>query len=216
MADNGNGGLVETDEKLFKVLIIGDYATGKTSLLKRYTEGTFSGDYKLSIGVDFSLKSLTVQGEPIQLQLWDIAGHERYRSMTSTYYRYAIAAVVVFDLERPATFNSVAKWHADLNDKVMLANGDSVPAILLANKADQAIDAVDEAQLDRYCSQHNFIGWFATSAKTGQNVSEAFEALAERIVEVSKGTSSKRPEGTVKLEQEPTLQEKMKASCCAT
>eukprot|EP00045_Choanoeca_perplexa_P006478 m.55178 g.55178 ORF g.55178 m.55178 type:complete len:75 (+) comp13650_c1_seq35:1084-1308(+) len=54
--------------------------------------------------------------------------------MTSTYYRYAIAAVVVFDLERPATFDSVAKWHADLNDKVMLANGDPVPAILLANK----------------------------------------------------------------------------------
>eukprot|EP00045_Choanoeca_perplexa_P006480 m.55213 g.55213 ORF g.55213 m.55213 type:complete len:146 (+) comp13650_c1_seq47:1226-1663(+) len=114
------------------------------------------------------------------------------------------------------TYSFCLQWHADLNDKVMLANGDPVPAILLANKADSAMNAVDEALLDSYCSQHNFIGWFATSAKTGQNVAEAFEALAGRIVEVSKTNTPVQREAGIKLgEDKPSWSEnvdKFKAS----
>jgi Ras-related protein Rab-32 len=98
------------DEHLYKVLVIGDYGVGKTSLIRRYTEGYFSPNYKLTIGVDFALK--TVEGEDgkkVALQLWDIAGHERFGHMTHVYYKYAIAAIIVFDLGRPATFESVIK-----------------------------------------------------------------------------------------------------------
>jgi Ras-related protein Rab-32 len=108
---------------------------GKTCIIKRYTEGTFSPNYKLTIGVDFSLKTLEWDSRTkVNLQLWDIAGHERFNHMTRVYYKYAIAAIIVFDIKRLATFESVLKWLADVNQKVMLENGSSVPIILLANK----------------------------------------------------------------------------------
>ncbi|EDQ85310.1 uncharacterized protein MONBRDRAFT_38928 [Monosiga brevicollis MX1] len=196
------------------------HATGKTSLIKRYVDGSFDSEYKLSIGVDFSLKNLTIDDQPIALQLWDIAGHERYRSMTSTYYRYAMAAVLVFDLSRPATFDSIVKWHTDLNDKVMLANGDRVPAILIANKADSILGPIDEAMLDEYCSKHGFLGWFATSAKTGQNIGEAFETLAREVIRVANeaGTTSKDPSSlNVRGDgQEQWPAKRLEVSCCSS
>jgi Ras-related protein Rab-32 len=175
---------MEKQQYLFKVLVIGDYAgsralslcfdvfeqsillVGKTSLIKRYVDGIFTPNYKLTIGVDFAVKvpfpdkkcvflchfhsevcqELDWNDEKkVTLQLWDIAGHERfglrisgfflhftpfvasgYRAhhvlttgtMTRVYYKYAVAALIVFDLSRPTTFDAVLKWHQDLNQKV--------------------------------------------------------------------------------------------------
>ncbi len=113
----------------YKVLVIGDYGVGKTSIIRRYIENIFNPKYKLTIGVDFSSKYLHVDGRRVELQLWDIAGHERFGHMTHVYYKHAIAAIIVFDIGRPATFDSVTKWHKDLTDKVAnsppLTAGDS-------------------------------------------------------------------------------------------
>jgi Ras-related protein Rab-32 len=80
----------------------------------------------------------------INLQLWDVAGHERFGTMTRVYYKYAIAAVIVFDLQRPATFDAVLKWRDDVNQKVVLANDEPIPCILLANKCDMPDVRIDE------------------------------------------------------------------------
>eukprot|EP00105_Crassostrea_gigas_P021112 XP_011440133.1 PREDICTED: ras-related protein Rab-32B-like [Crassostrea gigas] len=127
-------------EHLYKILVIGEFGVGKTSIIRRYTEGSFSPNYKLTIGVDFALKLVNwSDNTKINLQLWDIAGHERFGHMTRVYYKYAIAAIIVFDLSRPATFDSVSKWLGDVNSKVMLANEQSVPVLLLANKVKSAL-----------------------------------------------------------------------------
>jgi len=203
-------------EQLYKVLVIGDYGVGKTSIIRRYTEGFFSPTYKLTIGVDFALKNIEdSEGNKIALQLWDIAGHERFGHMTHVYYKYAIAAIVVFDLGRPATFESVHKWQADLNEKVMLANEQPVPAILLANKADVSPDEIDKEKLDNYCRDAGFLAWFATSAKENTQVEEAMEFLVKAILEVSKDNQPQAPsEEFLRLEPKADAKKQKKPCPC--
>jgi len=202
-------------EQLYKVLVIGDYGVGKTSIIRRYVEDHFSANYKLTIGVDFALKNIVHDGQKISLQLWDIAGHERFGHMTHVYYKYAIAAIIVFDLGRPATFESVVKWQKDLNEKVMLANEEPVPMILLANKCDLSPGEIDKEKLDSFCEQNRFLAWYATSAKTNKNVDDAMGFLIEEILRVAQEnqqpvqSNSGLSLGKKKADQKPKL------NCCA-
>jgi Ras-related protein Rab-32 len=122
----------------------------------------------------------------INLQLWDVAGHERFGTMTRVYYKYAIAAVIVFDIQRPATFDAVLKWRDDVNQKVVLANDEPIPCILLANKCDQPNVRIDDAALDQFCLEHNFAAWFATSAASNQGIDEAMNFLVTKILDVAR------------------------------
>lgn len=207
----------EAAEQLYKVLVIGDYGVGKTSIIRRYTEGYFTPNYKLTIGVDFALKNIThTDGQKISLQLWDIAGHERFGHMTHVYYKYAIAAILVFDLGRPATFESVLKWQKDLNEKVMLANEDPVPMILLANKADISPNEIDKEKLDQFCEDHGFLAWYATSAKTNKNIDEAMEFLIEAILKVARENQQPvQPDHFLKIGNSPAPKKQFKPfKCC--
>ncbi|CAH1791726.1 unnamed protein product [Owenia fusiformis] len=172
-------------EHLYKVLMIGEFGVGKTSLIKRYTEGTFSPNYKLTIGVDFAVKNIQWnEHTKINMQLWDIAGHERFGHMTRVYYKYAIAAVIVFDLARQATFDAVVKWLDDVHSKVVLMNEEPVPCLLLANKFDLEEISLNPDHLDNFCKKHNIIGWFPTSAKMGIGLEEAMNHLIKHIVKL--------------------------------
>ncbi|XP_033735959.1 ras-related protein Rab-32B-like [Pecten maximus] len=188
-------------EHLYKILVIGEFGVGKTSIIRRYTEGTFSPNYKLTIGVDFALKSMVWdENTKVNMQLWDIAGHERFGHMTRVYYKYAIGAIIVFDLSRPATFDSVLKWLNDVNSKVMLANEQPVPVLLLANKCDlEGVDP-DTSKIDKFCKEHQFIGWFPTSAKSDTNVSEAIKYLIQHILELP--SESQQPTEHISLAPE--------------
>ncbi|XP_064484129.1 ras-related protein Rab-32B-like [Ornithodoros turicata] len=174
-------GKCDIEDLLFKVLVVGDFGVGKTSLIRRYTEGMFHQSYKITIGVDFSVKELVWNNKKhITLQLWDIAGHERFGHMTRVYYKYATAAIIVYDLTRPATLHSVLKWQRDLWDKVEHQNGFPIPVILIANKCD--LGCVDPRTLSAFCQEHGFAGWLFTSAKENININEAMNFLIERIL----------------------------------
>jgi len=208
----------EKQHHLYKVIVIGDYAVGKTSIIKRYCEGFFTPNYKLTIGVDFAVKVVEWdENSNVSLQLWDVAGHERFGTMTSVYYKYAIAAVIVFDLSRPATFDAITKWRDDVNSKVMLANNEPIPTLLLANKCDLPGVVVDKDLLDRFCKENGFLGWFQTSAQKNVNIDEAMKTLISKILEVAKTNIVARPEDTLNLETQ--LPEKVKekestSGCC--
>eukprot|EP00035_Acanthoeca_spectabilis_P020069 m.430994 g.430994 ORF g.430994 m.430994 type:complete len:223 (+) comp17242_c0_seq1:88-756(+) len=217
--DGGAEAEEEASDQLYKVLVIGDYGVGKTSVIRRYTEGFFTPNYKLTIGVDFALKNIDWEdGSKISLQLWDIAGHERFGHMTHVYYKYAIAAIIVFDLGRPATFESVVKWQKDLNEKVMLANEEPVPTILLANKCDLSPSDVDKEKLDEFCKENGFLAWFATSAKINKNIDEAMHFLTEAILKVAQANQQPiQPTNYVTVGQDNkklTLQQKLKLGKC--
>mmetsp|Transcript_18478 Transcript_18478/g.25902 ORF Transcript_18478/g.25902 Transcript_18478/m.25902 type:complete len:227 (-) Transcript_18478:1808-2488(-) len=210
----------EKQNHLYKVIVIGDYAVGKTSLIKRYTEGYFTPNYKLTIGVDFAVKVVEWDDKTtVSLQLWDVAGHERFGTMTSVYYKYAIAAIIVFDVSRPATFDAVLKWRDDVNSKVVLANEEPIPMILLANKCDLPGVTVDREAIGKFAKENGFIAWYETSAQDNINIDEAMKVLIGAILEVAKTNAVIRPQdkSTFQLgvEREEDEKEKEKEnSCC--
>ncbi|GFO00856.1 ras-related protein rab-32b [Plakobranchus ocellatus] len=138
-----------------------------------------------------SFENLSLDEKDKQKQL-DIAGHERFGHMTRVYYKYAIAAIIVFDLSRPATFDSVLKWLEDVNSKVMLANEDPVPVMLLANKCDIDDISVEVEKMNTFCKEKNFIGWYQTSAKTGLNIDDCMHFLVEYILSLPTGAKKPR------------------------
>uniref|UniRef100_A0A8K9X0H1 Ras-related protein Rab n=1 Tax=Oncorhynchus mykiss TaxID=8022 RepID=A0A8K9X0H1_ONCMY len=156
-------------EHLYKVLVIGDLGVGKTSIIKRYVHQTYSTNYRATIGVDFALKVLNWDSETVRLQLWDIAGQERFGNMTRVYYREAMGAFIVFDVTRPTTFEAITKWKEDLDSKLMLTNRESIATVLLANKCDQGREVLTNngVKMDQFCKDNGFVGWFETSAKVG-------------------------------------------------
>ncbi|XP_051542102.1 ras-related protein Rab-38-like [Myxocyprinus asiaticus] len=171
-------------EHLFKILVIGDLGVGKTSIIKRYVHQTFSTNYRATIGVDFALKVLNWDSETVRLQLWDIAGQERFGNMTRVYYREAMGAFIVYDVTRPTTFEAVSKWKEDLDSKLILSNGQGIATVLLANKCDQNRDFLTNSglKMDQYCKENGFVGWFETSAKENININEASNFLVKHII----------------------------------
>ena len=97
-------------DHLFKLLIIGDSGVGKSSLLVRFADNTFSGNYITTIGVDFKIRTINVNGERVKLQIWDTAGQERFRTITSTYYRGTHGVIVVYDVTSGESFVNVKRY----------------------------------------------------------------------------------------------------------
>ncbi|XP_064412029.1 ras-related protein Rab-32 [Latimeria chalumnae] len=211
------GSVSECREYLFKVLVIGELGVGKTSIIKRYVHQLFSQHYRATIGVDFALKVINWDSSTlVRLQLWDIAGQERFGNMTRVYYKEAVGAFVVFDVTRESTFEAVSKWKHDLDSKVKLQNGSPIPAVLLANKCDQKNDGTSHSAslMELFCKENGFLGWFETSAKDNVNIDEAARFLVENILANDKGLPNEDNDvDKVKLDQE-TLAAESKSQCC--
>eukprot|EP00758_Cryptobia_borreli_P001874 Tbor_TRINITY_DN2603_c12_g1::TRINITY_DN2603_c12_g1_i3::g.17913::m.17913/K07918/RAB32; Ras-related protein Rab-32 len=173
-------------ELLHKILVIGEGNTGKTCLIRRYVHNIFQHTNKATIGVDFALKVLNQNNRSITLQIWDIAGQERYGQMTRVYYQAAVGAMVVCDATRPDTMMLAVKWKQDLDSKVSLGpNAKPIPCVLLVNKVDLLEDRKinePEGKMDEFCLEHGFVGWFETSAKEDKNVAHAFQALVDHVL----------------------------------
>ncbi|KAL1546147.1 Ras-related protein raba3 [Salvia divinorum] len=162
---------------VFKVVVIGDSAVGKTQLLSRFAKNEFCLDSKSTIGVEFQTKTVTISSKLIKAQIWDTAGQERYRAVTSAYYRGALGAMLVYDVTKRQSFDHVARWvdelraHADTSIVIMLIGN---KADLLHSRAVPTEDAVEFAE-----TQNLF--FFETSALTGDNVEPAFLKLLHEI-----------------------------------
>ncbi|CAI5740281.1 unnamed protein product [Hyaloperonospora brassicae] len=169
-------------DAVIKVLVLGDTATGKTSFIKRYVHDMFTEHHRTTIGVDFALKAVTVSGTTVRLQLWDIAGQEHFRALNRVYYKDALGALLVYDMSRPETFDSILKWKKEIDAKVELPNGKPLPVILCGNKCDLK-EEVDREFLDEFCATNNFTGWFDTSAKENVHIDEAAKALVVGVLE---------------------------------
>jgi len=197
---------------LFKILVVGEQGTGKTSIIKRYVHNIFSVNYKCTIGVDFALKVINWSDSAVvRLQLWDIAGQERFGNMTRVYYKEAVGAMVVFSIGQIETFEEVRKWKADIDSKVTIGeDGRPIPVVLLANKCD--LDTTEggfaqnnKEKMDAFCKEHGFVGWFATSAKDSIGIDEASRHLVSKILEnhdADTAEAAAKGPDTVKIEKE--------------
>jgi len=202
----------ELREYQFKVIVIGEPTVGKTTTIKRYVDDVYSKGYKVTIGVDFALKVIEFDAHTlVRLQLWDIAGQERFGSMTRVYYRDADAAVIMFDLTTPRTFESVAKWKADVDEKVLLPNGDPVPCLLLGNKSDLPGRAVEDAKIEEFCKREGFIGYHSVSAKTSEHVEDAMMHLLRYLLSTSAMPQAPETDAFKLGDEEPVVD---KSKCC--
>jgi len=120
------------DENFFKLLVIGDSGVSKSSLLLRFSDGTFSDSFITTIGVDYKVKNLEIEGKPVKLQIWDTAGQERFRTITSSYYRAANGILLVYDITEYETFKGISKWITEINRYA----SDNLVKILIGNKCD--------------------------------------------------------------------------------
>ncbi|XP_077519354.1 RAS oncogene family member Rab32 isoform X2 [Amblyomma americanum] len=206
-------------EHLYKILVIGELGTGKTSIIKRYVHQFFSHHYRATIGVDFALKVVEWdENTLIRLQLWDIAGQERFGNMTRVYYKEAVGAFIVFDVTRSQTFEAVRKWKADLDAKVQLPEGTPIPCVLLANKCDMSKEGVvnNATEMNEFCKENNFAGWFLTSAKENLNIEEAARFLITQILHNQKELNlDESGQGSVPLSGSiPMAQSVPRRACC--
>eukprot|EP00053_Salpingoeca_punica_P006510 m.61502 g.61502 ORF g.61502 m.61502 type:complete len:214 (+) comp13727_c0_seq1:268-909(+) len=175
----------KTQLPTYKILIVGQSNVGKTSIVMRYTQNKVPGNYKMTIGVDFFSKTVTLQdGKDIQLQLWDIAGQERFSAMSPIYYRNADACVIVFDLSTKKTFEEVGKWKESLAnhaDDYFRHQNKHFPVFLMGNKADKLPHVIKKGEIDDTVKKEGLLEYFEVSALTSNGVREAFKVIAEQI-----------------------------------
>lgn len=161
---------------LFKLLLIGDSGVGKSCLLLRFADQTYTPNYISTIGVDFKIRTIELDGKTIKLQIWDTAGQERFRTITSSYYRGAHGIIVVYDVTDIDSFNNVKQWLYEI-DRYACEN---VNKLLVGNKCDMENKAVDYSTAKQYADQLE-IPFLETSAKTGDQVENAFLKMAAEI-----------------------------------
>lgn len=163
---------------LLKVITCGDGGVGKTTLLYRYIDGIFLADTRLTIGVEFFLKEISLEGKKVLLQVWDFGGQEHFRPLLKSYAKGAKGALLLFDLTRPSSLNQIDQWV----DICRRENPD-IPIIFLGTKLDleDQINVEDSFAL-YFKERYNFFDYLKISSKTGENVNLAFELLAKKLV----------------------------------
>ncbi|CAG9804313.1 ras-related protein Rab-35 [Chironomus tepperi] len=198
-------------DHLFKLLIIGDSGVGKSSLLIRFSDNTFSGSYITTIGVDFKIRTVVIGGERVKLQIWDTAGQERFRTITNTYYRGTHGVIVVYDVTNGESFANVKRWLQEID-----SNCEVVNKVLVGNKNDdpqRKVVLTEDAQ--RFANQMG-IQLFETSAKDNLNVEEMFLAITEKVLRHKKQTQRQQieqeSEGRIKVNN--SRDQKKKKKCC--
>jgi len=180
---------IQDYDYLFKLLIIGDSGVGKSSLLMRFSDNIFSGTYITTIGVDFKIRTLTVNGKRVKLQIWDTAGQERFRTITSTYYRGAQGVVIVYDVNASESFANVKRWITEADqycDK-------TVSKILVGNKNDNPDAKMVEPKDARMVAEQYDIQFVESSAKDNINVDEMFQMIAVAVLKVKQRLEAENP-----------------------
>jgi Ras-related protein Rab-8A len=165
---------------LIKLLLIGDSGVGKSCLLLRFSEDSFTPSFITTIGIDFKIKKIFLDNKWVKLQIWDTAGQERFRTITSAYYRGAMGILLVYDVTDEASFNNIRNWMRNIEQHA----SDNVNKILIGNKRDMADEsrAVPYSKGQALADEYG-IRFFETSAKDNVNVEEVFTSIAKDVMQ---------------------------------
>eukprot|EP01084_Bolivina_argentea_P153422 267515_1 len=164
---------------LFKLLLIGDSGVGKSCLLVRFSDDTFTNGYISTIGVDFKIKTFEMDNKTIKLQIWDTAGQDRFRAITTSFYRGAYGIVVVFDLTDRRSFINLKSWLFEIDRYAI----DSVCKLIIGNKNDLIDDRAVSYEEAKEFADELFIDYIETSAKDSVNVNRVFMSMTKQILQ---------------------------------
>lgn len=180
---------------LIKLLLLGDSAVGKSSLLVRFSDDIFDENFVLTIGVDFKLKQVERNGKLLKIQVWDTAGQERFRTITPAYYRAAMGVVMTYDVTDRGTYDHISYWVEQLGQ-----HGDpQAQMILVGNKCDlEESRQVTTEEGEQLAAKFNMV-FYETSAKTGHSVQDAFLGIADDVVAKRYASADCKPAQTLSL-----------------
>jgi len=184
MAQNSAGGSAkdaadQNFDYMFKLLIIGNSAVGKTSFLFRYADDSFTSAFVSTVGIDFKVKTVFRHDKRVKLQIWDTAGQERYRTITTAYYRGAMGFILMYDITNEESFNAVQDWVLQIKTH----SWEKTPVVLIGNKCDMANERVVQLEEGKNLAEELGLEFFETSAKENINVKIVFESLVDIILE---------------------------------
>jgi Ras-related protein Rab-1A len=162
---------------LFKLLLIGDSGVGKSCLLLRFADDTYTESYISTIGVDFKIRTVELDGKSCKLQIWDTAGQERFRTITSSYYRGAHGIIIVYDVTDNETFDNVRQWLYEIDRYA----SENVNKLLVGNKCDLKDKKVVDHDVGEQFATSIGMKFLETSAKNSHNVEQAFLTMATEI-----------------------------------
>ncbi|GAK66173.1 rab-type small GTP-binding protein [Moesziomyces antarcticus] len=162
---------------LIKLLLIGDSGVGKSCLLLRFCDDAWTPSFITTIGIDFKIRTIELDGKRIKLQIWDTAGQERFRTITTAYYRGAMGILLVFDVTDQKSFENVRTWHANIEQHA----SEGVSKILIGNKSDWEEKRAVSMEQGEELAKELGIPYIETSAKSNANVEEAFFNLAREV-----------------------------------
>ncbi|CAG9314407.1 unnamed protein product [Blepharisma stoltei] len=194
---------------LMKVLLIGDSSVGKTSVLLRYVDDTYNPEFQTTIGVDFKISTMELQGKVIKLQLWDTAGQDRFRNIVASYYRGAQGVILMYDITNQASFQNIKNWYNETLNHLQ----SSTPKLLVGNKLDLASQRTVKLAEAQELADRLSMSYIETSAKNSQNVRLAFETLTRSMLtQVSTSEPMKGVGGATKVKDGKSIK---KSNCCA-
>uniref|UniRef100_A0A6A7GA75 GTP-binding protein YPTC1 n=1 Tax=Hirondellea gigas TaxID=1518452 RepID=A0A6A7GA75_9CRUS len=163
---------------LFKTVLIGDSGVGKSCLLLRFADDSFTDSYISTIGVDFRFRTVSIDNKTVKLQIWDTAGQERFRTITSAYYRGAHGIIMVYDVTNQDSFDHVEDWLSEVNRHA----SESTMKLMVGNKADMVDDKKVSSSTAQQFADRLGILFLETSAKNATNVEAAFLTLAKELI----------------------------------
>ena len=180
MKKNLNSKMVEDEPPLYKVLLLGDSTVGKTCFLLRYTDDTFLDLHMATIGLDYRLKTMILDNQRIvKVQLWDTAGHDKFRAITRNYYKGARGIILIYDVTNIKSFENIKKWINEIKEEI----SDKVRIVLVGNKIDNKAERkISKEQGEQLAKEYN-TPFFEASAKNGTGVNETVFYLVQKIVE---------------------------------
>ena len=165
------------EEYKFKIVIVGDSGVGKTNLVKRFIQNTFSSNTLATVGVEFFSNTYYINDKLIKIEMWDTAGQERYKSITSAYYKGAMGALLVYDVTNQATFNNIERWYNEIRD----FSSKDIQIIMIGNKTDLKDNIVITTEMSQNKAADLEIPVVETSALNASNVKVAFHLLIKEI-----------------------------------
>lgn len=203
-------GLNPEYDYLFKLLLIGDSGVGKSCLLLRFADDSYTESYISTIGVDFKIRTIQLDGKTIKLQIWDTAGQERFRTITSSYYRGAHGIIVVYDVTESESFNNIKQWLHEIDRYAC----EGVNRLLVGNKSDLTTKRQVEHNAAKEFADSLNIPFLETSAKSAINVEQAFMTMAGEIKNRMAATPAAKTGNQAALPIGKSTAPAQKSGCC--